>query len=150
MNILKIVAFKLGEEEYGLDINQVQSIERINHITRVPNAPTYVKGVLNLRGNVTPIIDLRNKLNMGHAQYTEYTRVIITKYEDIELGLIVDKTSDVIDVAPEAIEETSHSGLDSEYFGGIAKIEGRLIILLKLAELMQATNNDSNIRGESR
>jgi purine-binding chemotaxis protein CheW len=141
MKMLKIVAFKLGEEEYGLDINLVQSIVRIDQITRVPNAPTYVRGVINLRGNVTPIIDLRSKLNLGQAQYTENTRVIITKYEDIELGLIVDQTSDVIDVAPEAIEAISSSGFDSDYFGGIAKIEGRLIILLNLAELMKSTTD---------
>lgn len=139
MKILKIVAFKLGEEEYGLDINYVQSIERINHITRIPNAPIYVKGVINLRGNVNPIIDLRSMLNLGQAQYTENTRVIITKYEDIELGLIVDQTSDVIDVAAEAIEMVSSNSFDADYFGGIAKIEGRLIILLKLAELMKAS-----------
>jgi purine-binding chemotaxis protein CheW len=138
MEMFKIVAFKLGEEEYGFDINHVQSIERIQHITRVPNAPMYVKGVINLRGNVTPIIDLRSKLNLGLAQYTENTRVIITKYEDVELGLIVDQTSDVIDVSSEVIEPASFSGLDSDYFGGVAKMEGRLIILLRLEELMKA------------
>ncbi|PFP30806.1 chemotaxis protein CheW [Bacillus sp. AFS073361] len=141
MEMLKIVAFKLGEEEYGLNINHVQSIERIHHITRVPNAPEFVKGVINLRGNVTPIIDLRGKLNLGNAVYTENTRVIITQFEEIELGLIVDKTSDVIDVAPEAIEAASSSSFDSDYFGGIAKVDGRLIILLKLEELMKTTTN---------
>lgn len=144
MKTLKIVSFKLGEEEYGLDINHVQSIELINHITRIPNAPKYVKGVINLRGNVNPIIDLRCMLNLGQADYTENTRVMITKYEDIELGLIVDETSDVIDVEPEAIEMVSSSNFDSEYFGGIAKIEGRLIILLKLAELMKSTDLSMN------
>lgn len=144
MEVLKIVAFKLGEEEYGLDIDYVQSIERIDHVTRVPNAPAYVKGVINLRGNVTPIIDLRSKLNLGQGQYTEDTRVIITKYEDIELGLIVDQTSDVADVAHEAIEAISSSSFDSNYFGGIAKVEGRLIILIKLVELMRVTTNESS------
>jgi purine-binding chemotaxis protein CheW len=139
MKTLKIVSFKLGEEEYGLDIIHVQSIELINHITRIPNAPKYMKGVINLRGNVNPIIDLRSMLNLGQAQYTENTRVIITKYEDSELGLIVDETSDVFDVSPEAIEMVSSSSFDPDYFGGIAKIEGRLIILLKIAELMKAS-----------
>jgi purine-binding chemotaxis protein CheW len=139
MDKLKIVAFKLGDEEYGLDINQVQSIERIQSITRVPNAPSFVKGVMNLRGNVTPIIDLRKKLNLGEAQYTESTRVIITKYEDTALGWIVDETSDVIDLAPEVIETASSTVFESEYFSEIAKFEGRLIILLKLAELTKPT-----------
>ncbi|MDR7235680.1 chemotaxis protein CheW [Neobacillus drentensis] len=141
MTMLKIVAFKLGEEEYGLDIDQVLSIERIEHITRVPNAPPFVKGVINLRGKVNPVIDLRSKLNLGQADYTENTRVIITKYDEIELGFIVDQTSDVIDVAPEAIESIASSVFESSYFGGIAKIEGRLIILLKLAELIVAATD---------
>lgn len=137
MTMIKIAAFKLGEEEYGVDINHVQSIERINHITRVPNAPVFVKGVINLRGNVIPIMDLQSKLNMGKAIHTANTRVIITKFEDIELGLIVDQTTDVVDVVPDTIEAISSSCLDSGYFGGIAKIESRLIILLQLAELLK-------------
>ncbi|ETI68113.1 chemotaxis protein CheW [Neobacillus vireti] len=141
MEMLKIVAFKLGDEEYGLDIDQVQSIERIEHITRVPNAPSYVKGVINLRGKVNPIIDLRSKLNLGVAQYTENTRVIIVKYEDIELGLIVDQTSDVIDIDPKAIEIISSDNFNADYFRGIAKVDGRLVILIKLAELMQTPTN---------
>ncbi|MDF2535999.1 MAG: CheW protein [Bacillales bacterium] len=140
MSILKIVAFKIGDEEYGLDINQVQSIERVLPITRVPNAPTYITGVINLRGHVTPIIDLRKKLNMGEAQITESTRILITMNEDMELGWIVDETSDVIDLDPEVIQTTTSSSVyNSEYFSEIAKIDDRLIILLKLSELMRET-----------
>lgn len=137
MGKMKIVAFQLGEEEYGIDIQFVQSIETIKHFTRVPNAPEYVEGVINLRGNVTPVIDLRRRLNLAKAAHTDNTRVIITKYEEIELGLIVDKISDVIDVAEESIEAVSSGGLNSEYFEGIAKSNGRLIILLKMAELIK-------------
>jgi purine-binding chemotaxis protein CheW len=133
----KIVAFQIGEEEYGLDINYVQSIERIQHITRVPNAPEYVEGVMNLRGNVTPVIDLRRRLKLNHAAHTEDTRVIITKYDDIEVGLIVDQISDVTDVKDGEMEAASSSGLTSEYFEGIAKTGGRLIILLKIEELIK-------------
>jgi purine-binding chemotaxis protein CheW len=140
MELVKIVAFKLGEEEYGLDITHVQSIERVFRFTRVPNAPEYVKGVINLRGHVTPIIDLRSKLNLGKANQTENSRIIITKYEEMDLGLIVDQTSDVIDVAEEDIESPAASGYDLDYLGGIAKVNGRLIMILKLAELMKATN----------
>lgn len=140
MSILKIVAFKIGDEEYGLDINQVQSIERVLPITRVPNAPTYITGVINLRGHVTPIIDLRKKLNMGEAEITESTRILITMNEDMELGWIVDETSDVIDLDPEVIQTTTSSSVyNCEYFSEIAKIEDRLIILLKLSELMRET-----------
>ncbi|WP_251554544.1 chemotaxis protein CheW [Neobacillus muris] len=136
MEFSKIVAFKLGEEEYGLDINCIQSIERIEHITRVPNAPVYVKGVINLRGNVTPVIDLKNKLGLGHTEFTDMSRVIITKLEEIELGMIVDQTNDVIDIAADSIEAAA-SSFDSAYFDGVAKVAGRLIILLKLEELMK-------------
>jgi purine-binding chemotaxis protein CheW len=133
---IKIVAFKMGEEEYGLEIDYVQSIERMQPITRVPNAPSFVKGLINLRGNVVPIIDLRAKLDLEKKQYTHNTRIIITRYAEIELGLIVDQTSDVLDVPQEAIEFPSTSSFDSEHFSGIAKINKRLIILLKLPELM--------------
>jgi purine-binding chemotaxis protein CheW len=140
MDKLKIVAFKLGEEEYGLDIKYVQSIERIQQFTRVPNAPNYVKGVINLRGNVTPIIDLRSKLNFEPGLFTKDSRVIITQYGDIELGLIVDQTSDVTDASFDSIESASSISVNSEFFDGIAKLNGRLIILLNLEELMKTSN----------
>jgi purine-binding chemotaxis protein CheW len=136
----KIVAFKLGEEEYGLDITNVQSIERNQQITRVPNAPHYVKGVINLRGTVTPVIDLRAKLDLDYTDYTKDTRVIITKNEEIQLGIIVDRTSDVLDIAKENMEDTSSLSGNTEFFEGIAKINGRLIILLNLEELIKTTN----------
>lgn len=134
---IKIVAFKLGDEEYGLEIDFVQSIERMQPITRVPNAPSFVKGLINLRGNVVPIIDLRAKLDLEKIQYTPNTRIIITRFNEIELGLIVDQTSDVLDVPHEAIEIPSTTSFDSEHFAGIAKTNQRLIILLKLPELME-------------
>ncbi|WHZ05390.1 chemotaxis protein CheW [Neobacillus sp. YX16] len=141
MESFKIVAFKLGDEEYGLDIKNVQSIERIQQITRVPNAPHYVKGVINLRGTVTPVIDLRAKLDFDQSDYTNHTRVIITKYNEIQLGFIVDRTSDVIDAAYENMENTSSISGNTEFFEGIAKINGRLIILLNLEELVKTSNN---------
>lgn len=137
----KIVAFTLAEEEYGFDIKYVQSIERVQQITRVPNAPNYVKGVINLRGNVTPVIDLRSKLNFEHTDNTDDTRVIITKYDDLELGFIVDQTKDVLDVLSKDIESASSIASNSEIFEGIAKINGRLIILLKLEELVKTSTN---------
>lgn len=137
MEITKIVAFKLGKEEYGLDIEHVQSIERINQFTRVPNASVHVKGVINLRGNVTPIIDLTSKLGMGKAQLTDHTRVIIIQYRDSQLGFIVDETSDVLNVETESIEFADASDFNSVFFRGIAKIETRLIILLNIEELLK-------------
>lgn len=140
MEMFKIVAFKLGEEEYGLDIAHVQSIERVTHMTRIPNAPHYVKGVINLRGSVMPIIDLQNMLEIGETLYTDDTRVIITKLDEIELGFIVDRTSDVIDVHPEEIDMTTTGSLDTDYFSGVLQNNGRLVIILKLANLLQMSH----------
>lgn len=137
METFKIVIFKLGEEEYGLNIDYVQSIERILPITRVPNTHEYVKGVINLRGNVTPVIELGKRLNQGETHYSDNTRIIISKYEDIELGLIVDQTSDVMDISNEDLEEASATGIDFDALGGIVNKDGRLIILIKLEELMK-------------
>ncbi|AIM14924.1 chemotaxis protein CheW [Bacillus sp. X1(2014)] len=137
MEMVKIIVFKLGEEEYALDIEFVQSIERIQPITRVPNAPSYVKGLMNLRGNVIPIIDLRKKLNIGEANFTDHTRIIISKYEDIELGFIVDQTSDVIDVSRDELEMELSGRMEFDAFGGIVNFSGRLIILLKMEELVK-------------
>ncbi|MEH7504893.1 chemotaxis protein CheW [Neobacillus drentensis] len=145
MGNIKVIAFTLGNEEYGLNIEYVQSIERLNQITRVPNVPKYVKGLINLRGNVIPIIDLKCKLDLGDAQYSENSRVIIVKFEEIELGLIVEKTNNVINVESEAIEAAASSGFNTDYFEGIAKYEGRLIILLKIEELIKTEADDSDI-----
>jgi purine-binding chemotaxis protein CheW len=130
---LKVVTFKLGEEEYALDIQCVQSIERVTPITRVPNAPHFVKGVINLRGNVTPIIDLRTRFGMEEWDATENTRIIICKQNGIEVGIVVDQTTDVIDIPTEVIETPSKvsSQVEAEYIEGIVNLEGRLIVLLR-------------------
>ncbi|MEH7073155.1 chemotaxis protein CheW [Neobacillus drentensis] len=140
---IKVIAFTLGNEEYGLNIEHVLSIERLSQITRVPNVPGYVKGLINLRGNVIPIIDLQAKLELGDTEYTANSRVIIVKYHEIELGLIVEKTSNVIDVSSEMVEPVASSGVNSDFFEGIAKHEGRLIILIKLEELIKTDTNQT-------
>jgi purine-binding chemotaxis protein CheW len=139
MGAYKIIAFRLGEEEYGLKIENVLSIERIQNITRVPNVPSYVKGVMNLRGTVIPVLDLMAKLDLGHTTFTDSTRVIITKLNGIELGLIVEKTSNVIDVVPEAVESPEAAGFNNNHFDGIFKYDGHLIILLNLEEFTKVS-----------
>ena len=134
----KYLTFNLMDEFYGVSVDWILQIIAIPDITKIPKTPPFVKGVINLRGNVTPIIDLRCKLGFEQSDNTDQTRVIITKYENIELGLIVDQTSDVIDVDLDLIEAVSSAGFNSDYFSGIAKIEGRLIILLKLSELINS------------
>ena len=145
MESIKVIAFSLRDEEYGLNIDYVQSIERLSPITRVPNVPSYVKGVINLRGNIIPLIDLQSKLNLGQVEYSESTRVIIVKFEEIELGFIVDKTSNVINIPSDAIEAAASSGFNTDYFEGIAKYEGRLIILVNLEEIIKTEANESDV-----
>ena len=95
---IKLIVFQLSGKEYGIPVYLVHGIERVQHITRVPGTAPFVKGVINLRGVVTPIIDLRKRFEMEEAEYTDSTRVIIVSVEDIEVGLIVDAANDVIDI----------------------------------------------------
>lgn len=135
---IKIIVFKLKDEEYGVDVKQVKSIERMEKITRVPNTPPYVMGVINLRGIVIPIIDLRNRFGFEQDDYNEHTRIIIVKVEDIEVGLIVDAANDVLDIPTNLIEPAPKvvGGVESVYIYGVAKISDRLLILLNLDKVL--------------
>ncbi|WP_096189105.1 chemotaxis protein CheW [Evansella halocellulosilytica] len=138
MTDLKVIVFQLKDEEYGVEVEQVKSIERVQHITRVPNTPPFVKGVINLRGVVTPIIDLRSRFGIEPAEETNATRIIIISYEEMEVGLIVDAANDVIDIRGEAIEPPPEvvGGLEADYIRGVAKLDKRLLILLNLDKVL--------------
>lgn len=135
---MKAIVFRLKNEEYGVDVQQVRSIERLEHITRVPNAPAFVKGVINLRGVVTPVIDLRKRFGMEEAPYTDQTRIIIVRIGEVEVGLIVDAANDVIDIPLDQIEATPQivGGVEAEYLRGVAKLGDRLLILLNLEKVL--------------
>jgi purine-binding chemotaxis protein CheW len=138
---LKVIVFQLKDEEYAIPVQQVRSIEKIQHITRVPRVPKFVKGVINLRGVVTPIIDLRTRFGIEEAAFSDNTRVIIVALDDIEVGLIVDAANDVIDISMDAIEPTPE-GVDAvevDYINGVAKIGKRLLILLNLEKVLKTT-----------
>jgi len=137
-NEIKVIVFRLKDEEYGVDVNQVRSIERMQHITRVPKTPAFVKGVINLRGVVTPIINLRSRFDIHEEEYTENTRIIIVAVGDMEVGLIVDAANDVIDVPQNIIEPPPEvvGGIESDYLRGVAKLETRLLILLNLDKVL--------------
>jgi len=138
LNELKVIVFRLQNEDYGVEVNQVKSIERLEQITRVPKTPKFVKGVINLRGVVTPIIDLRGRLELEESPYTEDTRIIIVAVEDLEIGLIVDAANDVIDVPSSLIEPAPKvvGGVKATYLRGVAKLENRLLILLNLNKVL--------------
>ncbi|WP_025027637.1 chemotaxis protein CheW [Caldalkalibacillus mannanilyticus] len=137
-NEIKVIVFRLKDEEYGVDVNQVRSIERMQHITRVPRTPEFVKGVINLRGVVTPIINLRSRFDLAEEGYTDNTRIIIVAVGEMEVGLIVDAANDVIDVPQDIIEPPPEvvGGIESNYLRGVAKLENRLLILLNLDKVL--------------
>lgn len=135
---LKVIVFRLKEKEYAIPVSQVVAIEKVQHITRVPNTSPFVKGVINLRGVVTPIIDLRRRFEIEEESYTESTRVIIVALNDMEVGLIVDAANDVIDIKESAIEPSPEviGVKEAEYISGVAKVGRRLLILLDLEKVL--------------
>nr|WP_251040770.1 chemotaxis protein CheW [Bacillus sp. ISL-45] len=137
---LKVIVFQLNDKEYGVPVSQVKSIEKIMHFTRVPHTNPFVKGVMNLRGVVTPLLDLRVRFGMGEQAYTEGTRVIIVSIDDKEVGLIVDGANDVIDIPTSKIEPPPEVvGLEAEgYIDGVANLDKRLLILIDLHKILES------------
>lgn len=135
---VKVIVFQLKDEEYGVEVDQVRSIERMQHITRVPRTPEFVKGVINLRGVVTPIIELRNRFGIGEIEHTDSTRIIIVAVGNMEVGLIVDAANDVVDIPTDIIEPPPEvvGGIEADYLRGVAKMEKRLLILLNLDKVL--------------
>ena len=129
---LKLIVFKLGREEYGLDILRVQEIKRLMKITRVPSTPSFIKGVINLRGSVLPVIDLRTRLNLPENELTDAARIVVVLINENIVGFIVDEVVEVTTMSRENVEAANSlsSGISAEYFSGIAKAENRLFILL--------------------
>lgn len=135
---IKVIVFRLNDEEYGVEVSQVRSIEKMQNITRVPRTPEFVKGVINLRGVVTPIVNLKTRFNLGEEQYTDATRIIIVAVEDMEVGLIVDAANDVIDIPVNTIEQPPAvvGGIKATYLRGVAKLNDRLLIMLNLDKVL--------------
>lgn len=135
---VKVVVFRLKDEEYGVEVDQVKSIERMESITRVPNTPPFVKGVINLRGVVIPVINLRSRFQMEEEEYTDSTRIVIVHVNEMEVGLIVDAALDVLDVPLDAIEPPPEvvGGVEAAYLRGMAKLEDRLLVLLNLDRVL--------------
>ncbi|WP_394810750.1 chemotaxis protein CheW [Alkalibacillus aidingensis] len=134
----KVIVFQLKDEEYGVPVENVGSIERMQKITRVPNAPKFVKGVINLRGVVTPVIDLRERFELEQTEYNESTRIIIVNIEDKDVGMIVDGANDVVDIPSEKVDPAPKvvGSVDVDYIRGVAKLEQRLLILLNLGKVL--------------
>ncbi len=136
---LQLVVFMLGGEEFGVDIAQVKEIIRMPEITRMPNAPAFVEGVINLRGRVTPVMDLRGRLGMKKAsQADDRTRIVIVELGKDCIGMIVDAVSEVRRLSARDIEPAPAvtSKIGTEYIRGVGKLEDRLLILLDLNRVL--------------
>ncbi len=135
---MQLVTFNLGKEEFAVPILQIQEINRLVDITRVPKSPEFVEGVINLRGKVIPIIDLRKRFGLPQAELGKYARIVVVNMEGRMVGLIVDSVSEVLRLSEGAIEPPPPivGGIDAEYIRGLGKIEGRLLILLDLGKIL--------------
>jgi len=136
-----LVTFNLGEE-YGVQIRQVQEIVRVEGITKVPNSPSYMEGVINLRGRVLPVLNLRKRLKLPLTDIGKEARVVVTEIGDKVIGLLVDSVSQVIKVPAGAVENAPEEVLevDTDYITGVGKLKERLIILLDLERLLRREN----------
>ncbi|CAM3891788.1 chemotaxis protein CheW [Cohnella lubricantis] len=136
---LKVIVFALGQEEYGIEVDKVRTIERMMPITRVPKTPAFVKGVINLRGIVIPVIDLRGRFGLEETAESDNSRIIIVAVNELEVGFIVDSANDVIDIMDDTIDVPPEvvGGIKAKYLSGVAKIgDNRLLILLNLSEVL--------------
>ena len=136
--ILQLVTFNLDNEEYAVAILKVQEIIRMKEITRVPNSPAEVEGVINLRGKVIPVVDLRKKFGLAGKENDEQSRIMIMDIQGITMGLVVDSVSEVLRIPSNTVEPTPPmaSNISAEFIKGIAKLEDRLIILLDMDRLL--------------
>jgi purine-binding chemotaxis protein CheW len=141
----KYLTFSLAEEEYGIGILKIKEIIGMLPITSVPQTPDFVKGVINLRGKVIPVIDLRRRFSMGEIEYTERTCIIVVEIESqagtVMIGIVVDSVSEVLNIRGDDIEDTPTFGtkLDTEYILGMAKLEGGVKILLDIDRVLSAS-----------
>ena len=137
---LEFLSFTLGQEEYGIDIQKVQELRGYGAVTHIANAPEHIKGVVNLRGIIVPIIDMRIKFNLGTPVYDQFTVVIILNIASRVMGMVVDSVSDVITLKAEQIKPapTMGSALDTECLMGLGTIEERMLILIDPDRLMSS------------
>jgi purine-binding chemotaxis protein CheW len=135
--LLQLVSFSVAAEEYGLDILRVHEIIRTQPLTRVPNLPDYVEGVINLRGKVIPVIALRRRLGIESAPPDKNTRVVVVEIHGQTIGFIVDAVSEVLRIRADTVEPTPRIGtVEREYISGVGKLDSRLLLMLDLEQLM--------------
>jgi purine-binding chemotaxis protein CheW len=137
--LLQLVSFTIGEEEYGVDILCVQEINRMLNVTQVPNSPSYVDGVINLRGKVIPVIDLRSRFGMPRIARTKDTRIVVVELVGKTVGFVVDGVSEVLRIQKHVTEPppaTVMQNMESEFITSVAKLDDRLLILIDLERIL--------------
>jgi len=140
-DLLQLVSFNIGSEEFGVDILKVQEINRMVEITKVPQAPHFVEGVINLRGKVIPIVDLRKRFNLDIKEYDKNTRIVVVDINGNIMGMVVDSVSEVLRLPSSTIEPAPEivTGINSEYIRGVAKLDDRLLIFLDLSKVIDVS-----------
>jgi purine-binding chemotaxis protein CheW len=148
--ILQLVSFNLGNEEYAVDILSVQEINRMVEITSIPNAPSYVEGVINLRGKVIPVVNLRKKFGLDAKEIDSHSRIMVVDV-GTTIGLIVDSVSQVLRISPDTVEpppQMADNG-SSKYILGVGKLEDRLLILLDIRSLLMNGDGQGVLQADS-
>lgn len=142
--LLQLVSFKVGEAEFGVDILRVQEINKMMELTTVPNTPSFVEGVVNLRGRIIPVINLRSRLGLDVMEYDSETRIIVVDLYDKTIGFIVDEVKEVLRIPKSITEQPPDivSGVNSEYITAIGKLEDRLLILLDLSKILSNSEHE--------
>ena len=137
---VQLVTFKVGGEEFGLDVFQVHEILRYQEPTAMPKAPAFVEGVLDVRGALVPVVDLRKRFEVHELRYDDDTRIVLVDFQGERLGLIVDEVSEVMRVAETAVTPPPQyvKGLAAEFIRGIVRLEGRLVVLLDLDRILSS------------
>lgn len=137
---LQLVIFQLGREEFAVDVSQVREIIRMQDITRMPKAPSFVEGIINLRGQIIAVLDLAQRLSLESGERGSETRIIVVEAGDAKVGMIVDSVSEVMRISEEEVEPSPALAADVEavYLRGVVKRDNRLIILLDLARVLGA------------
>ena len=136
------LTFTLGAEGYGIDILKVQEIRGYEAVTKIANAPEFIKGVVNLRGTIVPIVDMRIKFNLGAAEYNQFTVVIVLNLSGRVVGMVVDSVSDVIALTPQQIRPAPDfsSAFDTQYITGLGTVDQRMLILVDIEKLMSGSD----------
>ncbi len=136
-NTSQFLTFAVNNQDFGIEILRVQEIKNFSRVTPIPNMPECIKGVMNLRGTVVPIVDLRKKFNMPSADYDQFTVIIVVNVSGRIMGLVVDAVSDVLDISPASIEGPPNLGeVDTSFILGLAKSDEQIVTLLNIEQLL--------------